>query len=72
MARHQEGAISDHPDHLPILGDELRADGIEVFDLSATLRVAGVAAEDRAWMPGGHYAPSTNRLVAQTLAQALK
>ncbi|MEM7518544.1 MAG: hypothetical protein AAF368_16675, partial [Planctomycetota bacterium] len=52
--------------------DEIRADGIEVFDLASTLRELGAASDDASWMPGGHYSPQTNAAIAHVLAQALK
>ena len=52
--------------------ESLRSDGVEVIDLTAALRAVGVPDDDAAWMPGGHYSPATNALVARELALRLR
>ncbi len=49
--------------------EELNAAGIEVLDPSARLQAAGGADEPSLWMPGGHYSPAANALVAEEIAQ---
>lgn len=51
--------------------DELVADGVEVLDLTDALVEAGALEDDSFWMPGGHYSPKANALVARELSRAL-
>jgi len=50
------------------LTEELAATGIEVLELTPVLAQAGAADDPSFWMPGGHYSPTANRLVAETIA----
>jgi hypothetical protein len=50
------------------LTERWRAEGIEVIDLTPAFVEAGVAIDETWWMPGGHYSPRTNALVADALA----
>lgn len=50
------------------LTEELAATGIEVLDLTPMLANAGATDDPSFWMPGGHYSPKTNRLVAERAA----
>ena len=47
--------------------DALRAQGIEVVDLTRALLDANAVDDDAYWMPGGHYSPKGNALVADEL-----
>ena len=49
--------------------DELVADGVRVLDLTDALVAAGALDDDSYWMPGGHYSPKANALVARELAK---
>ena len=49
------------------LVDELRREGVAVFDLSDTLVAAGATQHDRCWADGGHYSAHANRAVASVL-----
>lgn len=53
------------------LAERLRADGIEVIDLTPAFVDAGVELDGGWWMPGAHYSPRTNELAAEVLAAAL-
>lgn len=59
------------PHYWAALQDSLVARGIEVVDLGPELLAAGVLDDPSAWMPGGHYAPRTNGLIADALALRL-
>lgn len=48
---------------------ELVGAGVEVLDTSPALAAAGGAEEPGLWMPGGHYSPRANELVAETVAE---
>jgi len=47
----------------------LRADGVEVRDLSDALLAAGVLHDEACWAPQGHYSPRTNAIVAGALSE---
>lgn len=51
--------------------EALVARGIEVVDLGPVLLAAGALDDATAWMPGGHYSPRTNGIVAEALARRL-
>jgi hypothetical protein len=54
------------------LATELRAAQIEVLDLTRAFLAADAAGDDRRWfMPGGHYSPLGNRLVASWLRREI-
>lgn len=53
------------------LATELTAAGIEVIDLSDALVAAGALDSDDYWMPGGHYSPRANQVVADVLEARL-
>ena len=45
----------------------LESQGIEVLDLSRALRAAGALTDDSFWMPGGHYGPKANEVIAEAM-----
>jgi hypothetical protein len=49
------------------LVEELRAEGVEVLDLSEALVGAGALRGAALWAPGGHYSAEGNRVVARAL-----
>lgn len=53
------------------LFDALGIDGIEVIDLTEALLEAGALERPEFWMPGVHYSPLGNRVVAKALAEAV-
>jgi hypothetical protein len=52
------------------LVDDLRAAGVDCFDASPPLRLAGGAAEPALWMPQEHYSPKGNAVVADAIRAA--
>jgi hypothetical protein len=56
--------------HWMPLCDRLRAEGVEVLDLTGPLLAAGVDDGDAFWMPGGHCSPRTNALIADAIDAA--
>jgi hypothetical protein len=59
------------PSYMPLL-DELRAHRIDYWDLGEAFLTAPPSVKAEDWfMPGGHYSPSGNRLVASWLAPRL-
>jgi hypothetical protein len=53
------------------LADTLRSDGVEVFDLTATIEAGGGAERAELWAPYGHYSAESNRVIAQALLEYL-
>lgn len=51
------------------LSSVLREAGVEVLDFTPILLEAGVLDDSAMWMPGGHYSPTANELVAKRLAE---
>lgn len=43
----------------------LSVEGCEVFDASEALQQRSIAGDDDCWMPGGHYSPKANAMVAE-------
>jgi len=57
---------------LASLGEALRAQGLAYLDLTEAFRAAPDGGNPGAWfMPGGHYSPAGNRLVAEWLGRRL-
>ena len=50
--------------------EELAGRGIEAFDASEALMVAGALGDPSLWMPGSHYSAAGNRVVAEALLEA--
>ena len=50
---------------------DLAGEGLEFIDTTAALLAAGADAEPRFWMPGAHYSPEANRIVAAAVEQVL-
>lgn len=50
---------------------DLAGRGIECLDATPALLAAGADTEPRFWMPGRHYSPEANRVVAEALERAL-
>lgn len=66
--RDVESAASGATYWSPLL-DELRADGVEVVDVTKVLQTAR-SGKQPLWLPGGHYTVEGNRLVAEALLYA--
>ncbi len=52
--------------------DEWRAAGLEVFDMAEAVESVDTMLEEKHWMPGGHYSPLGNSLVAAAIAEELR
>ncbi len=52
------------------LADEMRASGVEVIDLVEACLEAGMLDDPESWMPGSHYSPKGNAIIAEALARA--
>ncbi len=50
--------------------DLLRDADVDVFDASDALTAAGAIEDEKLWMPGSHYSPAANRVVADALREA--
>lgn len=67
VVRRQNGRA---PIFAPLI-EELQARGIDYLDLTDAFLARGVERADAWFMPGGHYSPSANRLVAEWLGPRL-
>ncbi len=66
--RSLEPADEDQPPYWDGLVNGLRLADIDVVDLTQPLLDAGALDDDEFWMPGGHYSPRANAVVANALA----
>jgi len=65
-----ERARADGSRYWEGLVQELVASGVPVLDASDALEAAGALEDDGFWMPGNHYSPSANAVVAEAVGAA--